>query len=319
MRFATGVFVHVPRLAFANALPLVLAIVVVAGCGSEGDRPDGKFEVVATTTQMADFVREVSGAGVRVEQILEPNADPHDYEPRPSDAIALGEAKLVFRSGGEPDEWLDDLIENAGGDARVVEALASVRTIGEGAEADPHWWQDPRNAARAVAAIRDALVEADPERRETYRRNAATYLNQLSRLDRAVAKCIDMIPREQRKLVTTHDALGYYADRYGLEVVGAVIPSLSTQAQPSSKDVERLVEQIREQEVKAIFPESSVNPKLEQAISREAGAQVGDALWADTLGPQGSSGATYVRSIQANTEAIVAGLTGGRERCRPGA
>jgi len=309
MRFGT--------VAFTTAL--LLAIAVTAGCGSEDDRSAGELEVIATTTQMADFVREVGGPGVDVEQILEPNADPHDYEPRPSDAIALGEAKLVFGSGGEPDEWLDDLVENAGGDTRVVEALASVRTIDQGAEADPHWWQDPRNVARAVAAIRDALVEADPERRESYRRNAATYLNQLSRLDRAVARCIDRIPREQRKLVTTHDALGYYADRYGLEVVGAVIPSLSTQAQPSSKDVERLVEQIREQGVKAIFPESSVNPKLEQAISREAGAEVGDALWADTLGPQGSSGATYVRSIQANTEAIVAGLTGGRERCRPGA
>ena len=131
-----------------------------------------------------------------------------------------------------------------------------------------------------------------------------------------MAACIDRLPRSRRKLVTSHDALGYYTDRYGLEVVGAVIPSLSTQAQPSSRAVNRLVDRIRSQRVAAIFPESSLNPKIEKAVARESGAAIGGDLWADTLGPKGSDGATYIGSIEANTDTIVRGLSGGRERCR---
>ena len=132
-----------------------------------------------------------------------------------------------------------------------------------------------------------------------------------------MAACIDEIPARLRRLVTTHDALGYYADRYGLDVIGAVLPSLSTQAQPSARDIQELVDQIERAGVRAIYPESSVNPKLERAVARESGAKVGAALWADTLGPEGSSGATYVESIAANTRAIVDGLTGGEVTCSP--
>ena len=117
--------------------------------------------------------------------------------------------------------------------------------------------------------------------------------------------------------MTTHDALGYYADRYGLEVIGAVLPSLSTQAQPSARDIQELVDQIESAGVKAIYPESSINPELERAVARESGATVGSSLWADSLGPEGSSGATYVGSIAANTRAIVDGLTGGAVTCTP--
>jgi len=273
--------------------------------------------VVATTTQMGDFVRAVGGERVMVEQILGPNVDPHDYEPRPSDSIALGEARVVFRSGGDLDEWLDDLIDAAGGDSPVVQGLDAVPTRGEPTAEDPHWWQDPRNASAAVSAVSRALVEADPEGRAVYERNASAYRRRLERLDRSVASCIQKVPPRQRKLVTTHDALGHYADRYGLEVVGALIPSLSGQAQPSAKDTSELVAQIEELGVRAIFPESSLDPRLEEAVARESGATVGEALWADTLGPAGSGGATYIESIQANTEAIVDGLSSGEVKCRP--
>jgi ABC-type Zn uptake system ZnuABC Zn-binding protein ZnuA len=183
--------------------------------------------------------------------------------------------------------------------------------------ADPHWWQDPRNAIAAIEAIRDALIAADPDGRAAYEANARAYGERLRRLDRNVAACIGRIPDAERKLVTTHDALGYYAERYDIEVVGALIPSLSSAAQPSAGDTHRLVDQIERENVEAIFPESSLNPKLERAVSRETGAAVGRALWADTLGPEGSDGATYVESIQSNTAALVVGLTGGAERCRP--
>ena len=168
-----------------------------------------------------------------------------------------------------------------------------------------------------MEAIRGALVREDPAGRAVYRRNAGAYLEKLRRLDRDTARCVGRIPARRRKLVTTHDALGYYAGRYGIEVVGAVLPSLSTQAQPSAKDVQALVDQIRRTGVRAIYPESSINAKLERAVARESGAEVGRSLWADTLGPAGSSGATYTQSIASNTEAIVDGLTGGAVHCRP--
>jgi ABC-type Zn uptake system ZnuABC Zn-binding protein ZnuA len=184
-----------------------------------------------------------------------------------------------------------------------------------GAEVDPHWWQDPRNAELAVAAIERALSRADPEGASGYRARADAYTAELRRLDRAVARCWDEVPAAQRKLVTTHDALGYYARRYGLEVIGAVIPSLSTQAQPSAGDIAALIDLIRRERVRAVFAESSVNPKVEQAIAREAGARVGRALWADSLGPPGSDGDTYLRSIASNTRALVGGVTGGAVTC----
>ena len=131
-----------------------------------------------------------------------------------------------------------------------------------------------------------------------------------------MARCIGAVPRSQRKLVTTHDALGYYAARYGIDVVGTVIPSLSTEAQPSAGDTAELIKTIEDTGVKAIFAESSVNPKVEAAIARETGATVGGALWADALGPPGSDGATYLASIAANTRTLVDGFTGGRVTCR---
>jgi zinc/manganese transport system substrate-binding protein len=305
--------------------PLLIALALIAATLASGCRDDGGDArsaagptVVATTTQVADFVRNVGGRRVDVHQILQPNTDPHEYEPRPSDVKSVGGAKLAVRSGGDVDDWLQDVIDNAGGDAQVLILSERVRTrTDDKGDLDPHWWQDPRNAELAVKAIRDALAKADPDGAAEYRRNAARYLARLERLDRQTAVCIDRIPPPLRKLVTTHDALSYYAARYGLEVIGAVIPSLSTRAQPSAGDIQALVDQIEHTGVKAIFPESSINPKLEQAVARESGATTGAPLWADTLGPRGSTGATYIDSIAANTGAIVDGLTGGEQSCEP--
>ena len=152
---------------------LVLAA-VVAGCSSDsGSGSDANVTAVATTTEVADLVRNVGGERVDVRGLLSPGADPHGYEPRPSDAVSIAEAALVFKSGGEVDEWLDELVDNAGGDAEVVELIDSVETIEADGDTDPHWWEDPRNALLAVATIRDALAEADPDGRAVYERNAA--------------------------------------------------------------------------------------------------------------------------------------------------
>ena len=301
------------RALFAAAL--ALSLLALAGCGDDEAGNTGRFAVTATTTQVADLARNVGGNRVDVTGLLAANADPHEYEPRPDDVKALAESKLVLRSGGDLDEWLADAIESAGGDAEVVSLIDSVEPLREGGSTDPHWWQDPHNAELAVITIRDALTKADPDGRAAFAANTDAYIAKLRALDRAVATCLDGIPRAERKLVTTHDALGHYARRYGIEVIGTVIPSLSTQGQPSAGETAKLIDTIKRERVRAIFAESSVNAKVEQAIARETGAKIGKPLWADTLGPKGSDGATYLESIAANTQALVAGFTGGARSC----
>ena len=292
-------------------LPLLIAAALLAGCGDDG-ATSGDRRVVATTAQVADLVRQVGGDRVSVEGMLRPGGDPHDHEPRPSDVAAVADVATVFRSGGEVDEWLGEVIDNAGGEAWVVTLLDSVAPLGD----DPHWWQDPRNAARAAEAIRAELARADPAGRATYARNAARTTRALRSLDRRIAACVERVPRAKRRIVTTHDSLGYFARRYGIDVVGAVIPSLSTQAQASAGDVEELVQQIRRQGVEAVFPESAVNPDIERAIARESGAEIGDPLYADSLGAEGSRGATYVDALAADAASLVSGMSGGRVDCR---
>ncbi len=295
----------------AIAAALAAAVALGSGCGDDSGSGSG-LTVVATTTQVADLVRQVGGGRVNVEGMLRPGGDPHDFEPRPSDVTAVARAALVFRSGGEVDDWLGDVIDNAGGDAEVVSLIDSVNREGD----DPHWWQDPRNGVRAVETIRAELSKADPDRRAAYARNAERTIGALERLDRRIAACVERVPPAKRKIVTTHDALGYFARRYGIDVVGAVIPSLSTQAQASAGDVQRLVEQIRREDVEAVFPESSVNPDIERAIAREAGASIGDPLYADSLGSEGSPGETYAGALAADGAALVRGMSGGRVDCR---
>jgi zinc/manganese transport system substrate-binding protein len=299
------------RLAIALALTLASAL-AAAGCGEDDGAGAGdRVTLVATTTQATDLARNVGGDAVEVVGLLAPNADPHEYEVRPRDVEALTDAELVVRSGGDLDEWLREAIEGAGSEAPVLTLIDHVEPLPD----DPHWWQDPRNAVLAVAAIERALADADPARADVYRANASRYEARLKRLDRAVARCIERVPRARRKLVTTHDALGSYARRYGIDVIGAVIPSRSTRGQPSAGETAELVRTIREQDVEAIFAESSVNADVEQAIARETGATVGKELWADTLGPEGSDGETYVGSIAANTEALAEGFSGGDVTC----
>jgi len=298
----------------------ILAISAAALAGCRGSDPQtGKGpSVVVTTPQAADLVRHVAGGAAAVTQLLPANADPHEYEPRPSDAEALARADLIVRSGGDVDSWLDQLIESSGSDAPVLILADHVQPLAGPDGADPHWWQDPRNAIRAVAAIRAGLARIDPAGARRYGSDARLYTAELRRLDTAIAACIDRVPPAERKLVTSHDAFAYFAHRYGIEMVGAAIPALTTQAQPSAGSTADLVALIRAEGVRAVFPEAGVSPGLEEAIASEAGAGVGGELWADTLGPEGSPAATYAGSLAANARAIVAGISGGAVRCRLG-
>jgi zinc/manganese transport system substrate-binding protein len=300
-------------------------------------------KVVATTSQLGDLVREVGGDAVDVHQVLQPSTDPHEYEPRPADVTAAASAKVVFASGLGLDEWIEDVEEQSGGDAPVVEVGDDVPTKLAGDEEghdhdhadgddhadeadaddhehdgdhDPHWWHDPTNVEHAVGTIRDAIVRADPDAAAAVRRSAAAYLAKVRALDAGIARCIARVPEDERKLVTSHDAFNYFALRYGIEVVGAAIPSQTTQAQPSAGQVAQLAALIRRERVKAIFPESSVNPKLARAIAKETGASSDLTLYGDTLGAPGSDGATYLGMERHNADAVVRGLTGKAEGCR---
>lgn len=335
-------------LALAACAPIALA-----ACGSDDEgqgagttpAPEGP-KVVATTTIAGDLVRNVAGDRAEVVTMLPINADPHDYEPRPSDVKSIAEAGLVVRSGGDVDAWLDDVVKSAGGDATDVTLIDAVETrkgghshgdeehghaedeahsekeasaakdeehAGEGI--DPHWWQNPANAVAAVEAVRAALVKADPEGAETYDANAKAYTAELEELDQAIAACMKEIPASQRKLVTNHDAFGYFADRYDIEVVGTVIPSLSTQAQASAGEVTELVETIEDEQITTIFAENTVNQRLERAIADRAGAKVGPPLWSDSLGDEQSTGATYLDMLRFNAEALAEGFTGTAGAC----
>ena len=281
--------------------------------------------VVATTTQIGDWVRVVGGDAVDVHQILQPNTDPHEYEPRPADVEATSGAKVVFENGDDLDR-VDGQGRLAGRRQPEVVVLGGpvpVRLAGErsGPEAskfDPHWWHDPRNAMAAVQQIRAALARRRGPRR-------ATFAPQRGRVRRAAARARPRdrapasrtVPRAERKLVTDHDAFGYFARRYGIKVVGAVIPSQTTAgAALGGRRSARLIALIRREHVKAIFPESSLNPALAQTIARETGARADYTLYGDTLGPKGSPGATYLTMERANADAMVARLHGRRAQLR---
>jgi ABC-type Zn uptake system ZnuABC Zn-binding protein ZnuA len=333
-----------PRFLLLALAVLSVGAFVIAGCGgsdSSSEDEGTQIDVLATTTQIGDWVREVGGDSVDVHQILQPNTDPHDYEPRPSDVEAAVDAQLVFANGDELDHWIEEVVSESGSDAEVVDlaTIVPIQLPGEGeaehaeeehaegeekhgeeehhhdSKHDPHWWHDPRNAEAAVREIERRLIAADPSAKSEIEANADAYLAQLRAMDTKIAACIDAVPAQERKLVTDHDAFGYFANRYGIEVVGAVIPSQTTQAQPSAKELSELADTIEEENVQAVFPESSLSPSVAEAIARQTGASADYTLYGDTLGPADSPGGTYVGMEEANADAVVRGFTGGEERC----
>jgi ABC-type Zn uptake system ZnuABC Zn-binding protein ZnuA/ABC-type Mn2+/Zn2+ transport system permease subunit len=302
------------------AAPAAALALFASACGSSA--ANGSNTVVATTTQIGDWVRTVAGTSVSVDQILQPNTDPHDYEPRPKDVEAVGSADLIFENGDGLDAWMSGVVHDAGGHPVVVvlgdhvPALLPGETSGsEASRYDAHWWHDPRNAVAAVTLIRDALDRAFPAARASFDANADSYLRQLRSMDSAIRGCFQQVPPAERKLVTDHDAFSYFAARYGIRVIGAVIPSQTTQGEASAQDLAGLIDLIRREHVRAVFPESSLSPKLVQTIAGETGASAAYTLYGDTLGPAGSPGATYVSMEQSNADAMVRGFTGGASSC----
>ena len=294
---------------------LVLAIpLLVAGCAKPArpwqEHADGP-RVVATTTQVADMAAVIGSDRVDLVRLLKPGIDAHDYEPSPADVEAIATAQLVVENGVGLESWLHDTIESSGYDGPVVDASQGVRLREVGGEPDPHIWQDPRNAVVMAANIERGLARVDPGSADFYEANLAAYLEALRALDAEVER--QTAGLANRKVVTNHDAIGYYLDRYHLELVGSVIPSFDSSAELSGRDVRDLVAKVKATGVRAIFSETSLPPRAAETIGREAGVKVvtgEDALYGDSLGPPGSDGDSYIRMIRHNTRTIVSNLSG---------
>jgi zinc/manganese transport system substrate-binding protein len=313
------------------------AVLLLGACGSGDGGADAagttstgtQLAVVATTPEVADFVRNIGGADVAVTQLIKPNVDPHDYEPTPADIQAISQAKLVVKNGVGLEEWLDPTIASAGFPGSVVDSSQGVtlREGGhheeeghgegeaehEGEEHDPHIWHDPRNAKIMVTNIEKGLSAADPAHATAYAGNLTKYSAQLDKLDADNQAAFAKLPAGQRKIVTNHDAFGYYVERYQLQFVGSVIPSLDTSAELSARQLNDLVAKIRATGAKAIFTESSLPPKSAEAIAKQAGVKVvggEDALFGDSLGEPGTPQGTYLGAEQHNTQVIVSALAG---------
>ncbi|GAA2703412.1 metal ABC transporter substrate-binding protein [Actinoplanes palleronii] len=297
------------------------ALTVVAGCGAKaaGSEPasTGALAVVATTPEVADFVRNIGGADVAVTQIIKPNVDPHEYEPTPADLQAIATAKVVVKSGVGLEEWLGTTITSAGFTGAVVDSSSGV-TLREGEEGgehgpDPHIWHDPRNAKIMVTNIEKGLAAAEPGKAAAFAANLTAYTAQLDKLDADTAAAFATLPAQDRKLVTNHDAFGYYVARYQLQFVGSVIPSMDTSAELSGKQLTDLVAKIKATGTKAIFAESSLPPKTAEAIAQQAGVKVvagEDALFGDSLGAAGTPEGSYLGAERHNTQVIVEALAG---------
>ncbi|HXH22152.1 MAG TPA: metal ABC transporter substrate-binding protein [Dehalococcoidia bacterium] len=297
-------------------LALVLLALLLSACTADrDDEANGRLRVIATTTQIGDFARAVGGDLIDLTVLLKPNQDAHDFSLSPSQTRDIDRADLILRNGLGLDLFVLKAAERD--PSRLVVVTRGI-PLRDGPDAltsdleagghDPHVWFSVSNARLMVENIRDAFVRADPANEAAYRENAARYLQELDALDARIRAAVAQVPERCRKLVTNHDTLGYFALLYGFEVIGSVIPSLSSEARPSAADVADIVRKIRDARVPAIFAETSINPSLIRQVGREAGVRVVDDLYGDSLGPRGSDGATYISMMEANTKKIVEAL-----------
>lgn len=284
--------------------------------------PDGRLRVVATTTQVGSVAADIGGDAIELTVLLEPGVEAHDFELTPEDGAALERADIVLVSGAGLEDWLADTLATVGAERRVHDLSEGIdlrspgvgEPTGEGERADavdPHYWLSGPNAIRMVENARDALAAADPDEAASFERRAVALIERLEAADSEARDLIAEVPAESRRIVTDHDALGYFVDEYGLEFVGSVFPSLDVSAEPSARDIESLVAAIRAGGVTAIFTESSVNPRLAGAVAEETDARlVDEPLYTDSLGPDGSGAETLDGMLVHNARVIRDGLLG---------
>ncbi len=296
------------------AAPQATSPTTAATASTVAPTTTGKLKVIATFSFLGDFVKNIAGDNVELMTLVGPEGDTHEYEPVPSDSKALAEAEVIFEDGLEFESWLNNLYTASGSKAVrvVVSEGVTLRVVEENGqkETDPHIWQNVDNAILMVKNIEAGLIKADAANAATYTANAEAYVKKLEALDTEVETEVAKLPKEKRKLVTSHDALGYYADRYGFEIIGSVMASVSTEAgEPSAADFAKIVDEIKSTGTQAIFLESMANPALVERVAKEAGVEVGPELFTDALGKPGSEGATYIDAVRYNTKALVSALS----------
>ena len=272
-----------------------------------------KLKVVATFSILADFAGNVGGDRIEVQALVGPNGDAHVYQPSPGDAKTLAAAQVVIVNGLGFEGWISRLVKASGTRAAMITATRGVKarkaaSDGHGHDdADPHAWQSVANAKRYVANIRDALVSADPAGKAAYEANAAAYLAKLDALDAEVRATVEKIPADRRRIITTHDAFGYFAAAYGVAFVAP--QGVSTEAEVSAKDVARIITQIRRQKIPAVFLENVTDKRLLERIGAEGGARIGGTLYSDALTDDKGPAPTYLDMMRHNVRQLAAALT----------
>ena len=269
-------------------------------------RAQDRLNIVASFSILGDFAENVGGERVSVTTLVGPDGDVHVYTPAPADAKKILDARLVIINGLGLEGWLPRLVQSAGSKATAVTASQGVAPRKLGSDADPHAWQSVANAKIYVANIRDALVAADPAGAATYRANAERYLAKFDALDREVRDAIAQIPEARRKVISTHDAFGYFAAAYGIEFIAP--QGVSTESEVSARDIAGIITRIRAGRIPAVFLENISDPRLIRRISAETGARIGGTLYSDSLTGEKGDAPTYIDMVRHNIRALTSAL-----------
>lgn len=297
----------------------VLIAFVLTSCGVPPQNEDNPLTVLASVSFLADIARNVAGDRVQVDSLLPVGADPHAYEATPSDIVRISKSTVLILNGLEYEHFVESLLENAGGERLIITASDGLEPhpIDEkeaeaeeehGHEAgDPHMWLDPLLVITYVENIREGLITADPGGAETYKTNAEAYIAELEALDAYIREQVEGIPAERRLLVTNHEALGYFAERYGFEVVDAILPSSSSDASASARDIAATIEAIKSSGAPAIFLDEVENAGLANQISTETGVKVVEGLHLESL-TDGAPAGTYIDMMKYNISLLVQAL-----------
>lgn len=292
---------------------LMLATVLSAVMTGTPALAQERIKIIATFSILADLTRNVGGDRVDVDALVGPNGDAHVYAPAPADAKKVADAKVVITNGLGFEGWIARLVKASGSKAPIVVVTKGISARkaqgghdhGHGGS-DPHAWQSVGNVKTYVANIRDALAAADPAGKANYEANASAYLAKLDALDKDIKDSVAKIPAERRRIITTHDAFGYFKDAYGIDFIAP--QGVSTESEASAKDVAKIINQIKKQKIPAIFVENVSDPRLLKRISEETGAKIGGTLYSDALTDAKGPAPTYIDMMRHNVETLAAAL-----------